>query len=83
MTGTFYLPNKALSMCQDLLTALVRPILMCCGTQDVRGPVPRELHDRQRWSRSRERVLRCLQSLGQADSTLQLAAPTVVDPFVQ
>ena len=29
MTGIFYLPNKTLSMRQDLLTGPVKPMLMC------------------------------------------------------
>lgn len=29
MTGIFYLSSKTLSMRQDLLTALVKPMLMC------------------------------------------------------
>lgn len=58
-------------------------MLMCCGTQDVRGPVPRELHDRQRWGGPRERVLRCLQPRGAGGFALQLAVPTGVDPFIQ
>ncbi|WP_218155089.1 LPD38 domain-containing protein [Nitrosospira multiformis] len=56
---------------------------MCCGTQDVRGPVPRELHDRQGGVDLASVFFDAFSPVGQAGSALQLAAPMVVDPFIQ
>lgn len=83
MTGIFYLPNKTLSMPQDLLTspgqadAHVLWDARCPRSCSARITRPSKVG----WTR--ERVLRCLQPCGAGGFRTATPAPTVVDPLVQ